>query len=95
MLNNKIISKEVIKYILQSTPPPHFPVPLPDSMPKQETGKFQFQMDMDIWTQTPSTTPPQPPQNEMLVFGLCSNSDDQPGCSMDSNPIRHLSPAKK
>ena len=50
-------SREVIKYILQSTP---FPVPLSDSMPKQETGEFQFQMDMDIWTQTPSATPLQP-----------------------------------
>ena len=30
----------------------------------------------------------------MLVFGLCSTSDDQPGWSMDSNPIRHPSPAK-
>ena len=29
-------------------------------MPEQETGEFQFQMDMDIWTRTPSTTPLQP-----------------------------------
>ena len=35
--------------------PPPFPVPLSDSMPEQETGEFQ--MDMDIWTQTSSTTP--------------------------------------
>ena len=34
-------------------------------------------------------------KNEMLVFRLCSTSDDQPGCSMDSNPICHPSPAKK
>ena len=34
-------------------------------------------------------------KNEMLIFGLCSTSDDQPGWSMDSNPICHLSPAKK
>ena len=60
-------------------------------MPEQETGEFQFQMDMDIWTQTPH----QPTKNEMLIFGLRSTSDDQPGWSMDSNPIRHLSPAKK
>ena len=26
-------------------------------MPQQETGEFQFQLDMDTWTQTPSTTP--------------------------------------
>ena len=29
---------------------PPFPVPLSDSMPEQETGEFQFQMDMDRWT---------------------------------------------
>ena len=34
-------------------------------------------------------------KNEMLVFGLCSTSDDQPGWSMDSNPICYPSPAKK
>ena len=31
----------------------------------------------------------------MLIFGLCSTSDDRPGWSMDSNPICHPSPAKK
>ena len=46
------------------------------------------------WTRTLSTTPLQA-ENEMLVFGLCSTSDDQPGCLMDSNPIHHPSPAKK
>ena len=46
------------------------------------------------WTQTPSATPLQP-KNEMLIFVLCSTSDDQPGWSMDSNPICHPSPAKK
>ena len=34
-------------------------------------------------------------KHEMLVFGLHSTSDDQPGWSMHSNPICHLSPAKK
>ena len=34
-------------------------------------------------------------KNEMLVFGLCSTSDDLLGWSMDSNPIHHPSPAKK
>ena len=34
-------------------------------------------------------------KNEMLIFGFCSTSDDQPGCSMDSNPICHPSPAKE
>ena len=34
-------------------------------------------------------------KNKMLIFGLCSTSDDRPGWSMDSNPIHHPSPAKK
>ena len=34
-------------------------------------------------------------KNEMLVFGLCSTSDDQPGWLKDSNPIFHPSPTKK
>ena len=43
---------------------------------------------------------PHPPplssqRNEMLIFGLCSSSDDQLGWSMDSNPIHHPSPSKK
>ena len=46
------------------------------------------------WTQTPSTTPLQP-KIEMLIFGLCSNSDDQLGWSMDLNPTCHPSPANK
>ena len=33
--------------------------------------------------------------NEMLIFGLHSTSDDQLGWSMDSNPVCHLSPATK
>ena len=39
------------------------------------------------WTQTP--------KNEMLIFGLHSNSYDWLGRLMDSNPICHQSPAKK
>ena len=34
-------------------------------------------------------------KNEMLIFGLCSTSDDRLGWLMDSNPICHPSPAKK
>ena len=34
-------------------------------------------------------------KNEMLIFGLHSTSDDQPGWSMDSNPICNPSIAKK
>ena len=46
------------------------------------------------WTQTPSATLLQW-KNEILIFGLCSTSDDQPGWSMDSNPICQPSPANK
>ena len=43
---------------------------------------------------------PHPPplssqRNEMLIFVLCSTSNDWLGWSMDSNPILHLSPAKE
>ena len=34
-------------------------------------------------------------KNEMLIFGLCSTSDDWPGWSMDLSPVCHLSAAKK
>ena len=46
------------------------------------------------WILTPSATPLQS-KNKMLVFGLCSTSNDWPGWSMDSNPICHPSPATK
>ena len=43
---------------------------------------------------------PHPPslssqKHEMLIFGLCSTSDDQLGWSMESNPICQPSPANK
>ena len=47
----------------------------------------------DWWTGTPSATPLQP-KNKMLIFGLCSTSDDRPGWLMDLNPICHPSPVK-
>ena len=46
------------------------------------------------WNQTPSATCLQP-KNEMLIFGLCSTSDDWWGWLMDLIPIHHPSPAKK
>ena len=46
------------------------------------------------WTGTPSATPLQE-RNEKLILLLHLTSDDQPGWSMDSNPIHHLSSAKK
>ena len=46
------------------------------------------------WTQTPTATSLQP-KNEIIIFGLCSTSDDRLDWSMDSNPICYPSPAKK
>ena len=45
--NGKVeISGQCDILVLADNPPP-FPVPLSDSMPEQETGEFQFLMDMD------------------------------------------------
>ena len=46
------------------------------------------------WTWTPSATPLQPIKWN-ASFWIVFTSDDQPGLSMDLNPIHHLSPAKK
>ena len=43
----------------------------------------------------PHSPPLSSQKNEMLIFWLCSTSDDQLGWSMDLNPICHPSPAKK
>ena len=43
----------------------------------------------------PHPSPLSHQKNEMLIFGLRSTSDDQPGWSMASNPICHPSPANK
>ena len=45
------------------------------------------------WTQNPSASPLQPIKWN-TSFWIVFTSDDQPGWSMDSNPICHLSPAK-
>ena len=61
VLNMNVIGKKSFQEMSSSTfyqSIPPLPLPLSDSMPEQETGEFQFQMD--IWTQTPSTTPLQP-----------------------------------
>ena len=49
------------------------------------------------WTQTPSTTPDYvlQPIKWNAHFWITFTLDDQPGWSMDSNPIHHPSPAKK
>ena len=46
------------------------------------------------WTQTPSATSLQP-KKWNAHFWITFILDDQPGWSMDSNPIHHPSPAKK
>ena len=48
-----------------------------------------------IYGLEPHSPPLSSQRNEMLIFGLCSTSDDRLGWSMDSNPICHPSPAKK
>ena len=39
------------------------------------------------WTQTLSTTPLQP-KNKMLIFGLCSTSDDRPSDPSDERLLK-------
>ena len=46
------------------------------------------------WTRTPLPLLSSQ-KNEMLIFGLCSTSDDWPGWSMDLSPVCDLSAAKK
>ena len=43
----------------------------------------------------PHSSPLSTQKNEILIFWLCSTSDDQLGWSMDLNPNHHLSPAKE
>ena len=75
------------------------PHPLPLSSQKMKCSfldYFQFQVISQAgrWTQTPSTTPLQP-KNEMLIFGLCSTSDDRPGGRKTVTPsVTPLQPKK-
>ena len=62
----------------------------------------QFLITFNFWWSARLVNGPEPhpprlssQKHEMLIFGFCSTSDDQPGWSMDSNPICHPSPAKK
>ena len=75
---------------------------MPSTTPLQpKTWNACFCITFNIWwsaTLVDALEPHLPPlsseKNEMLIFGLCSTSDDRPGWSMDSNPICHPSPAK-
>ena len=76
---------------------PHLP-----PLSSQNKWNAHFWIMFNFWwlAGTVDGLKPHPPplstqKNEMLIFGLCSTSDDQPGLSMDLNPIHHLSPAKK
>ena len=67
-----------------------------------EKWNAHFWITFTFWwlTRLVNGVEPHPPplssqKSEMFVFGLCSTSDDRPGWSMDSSPIRHPSPAKK
>ena len=56
------------------------PHPPPLSSQNSEMLIFVLHSTSDVgqtgqWTLTSATTPPQP-KNEMLIFGLCSSSDD-------------------
>ena len=56
---------------------------------------IQLLIGCDGRTQTPCATPLQPKKWNVSFLDLHSTSDDQPGWSMDSNPICHPSPARK
>ena len=57
---------------------------------------FNFWWSAELVDELESHLPPlSSHKNEVLIFGLRSTSDDWLGWSMDSNPICHLSPAKK
>ena len=70
--------------------------------PQPKKWNACFWITFNFWWSTrlidglePHPPPLSSQKNKMLVFGLHSTSDDRPGCSMDSNPVHHPSPAKK
>ena len=76
--------------------------PHPPPVSSQKKWNAHFWITFNFWwsaglvDELESHLPPLSSQkNEVLIFGLCSTSDDGPGWSMDSNPICHLSPAKE
>ena len=75
--------------------------PIHDLSPAKEWNAH-FWITFNFWWSAglvdglePLPPPVSSQKNEMLVFGLCSTSDDWPGWSMESNPICYPSPAKK
>ena len=75
---------------------------MPSTTPLQpKTWNASFWITFNFWWSArlvdalePHLPPLSSQKNEMLIFGLCSTSDDRPGWSMDSNTICHPSPAK-
>ena len=87
-IEKKIISSEVIKYILQSTPP--FPGPYLILCMHRKIVHFNFKWifeNLNFWFSDDSDTrvrwwnrekrPPKSLKNEMFISGLHSISDDQ------------------
>ena len=77
----KIISREVIKYILPIYPPFHYHYLILCLNRKMVNFNFKW-----IYRLEPHPPPLSSQKNKMLIFGLCSASDDQLGWLMDSNP---------
>ena len=76
---------------------PHLP-PLSNQKKKNACFWITFNFWWLAWLVDglkPHPLPLSSQKNKMLVFGLHPTSDDWLGWSMDSNPIRHPSPAKK
>ena len=86
----KIISREVIKYILPIYPAFHYHYLILCLNRKLVNFNFKW-----IYGLEPHPPPLSSQKNKMLIFGLRSTSGDWPGWLMDSNPIHHPSPAKK
>ena len=76
--------------------------PHPPPLSSQKKWNAHFWIMFNFWWSAwlidelePHLPPLSYQKNEMLIFWIHSTSDDQPGWSMDSNPICHLSPTKK
>ena len=76
--------------------------PHPPPLSSQKKMKCLFLDYIHFWWSAwlidelePHLPPLSSQKNEMLLFGLCSTSDDQPGWLMDSNAIHHPSLPKK
>ena len=90
---NAIEQREVIKYILKSTPLPfqnHYLI----LYLSRKLVNFNLKW-IWIYGLKPHPPPLSSQKNKMLIFGLCSTSYEWVGWSMDSNPIYHPSPGKK